>query len=310
MEFSRAIGRLMRLKQKEPTMRSSITSPLAAAPANQKSASSSTPEDALSLAISRGNDALHEGRYTRAAEIFDQTMHRIDRLLSLHASWLLREQEATAPHRKVLASLAQSLIQLTHLSDLLLRCQARNRLASHLADALRKRQLRDDLAAWATGQKEISALLTHEQHQLRDIISAHPNDASAHFRLALLHRAAGDFASAAQEFRRVLLIQPHHSASALRLAAILLEQQNPDQAVTVLKKMENVPAPHLQRYYALALAAEDEDLFAHALTRTEQTQTPASCIRSNLALALTEMGLPPAPNHDPLNAPVPICPVP
>lgn len=246
-------------------------------------------DDVLSRLVERGNRFLNSGRYILAGQVFEQAMGMADLLMVAHGSWLMAER--AGGDEGVPAQLADTLISLARLSDQLLKCQARARLAAHLAEELRKRHVRDDLAAWATGSREIARLLQAEEERLARLLRRFPKHTEMHYRLGLLARARGEPTLAEREFRRVLAVAPHHAESAVRLAATLLEQGQTAEAALLLENVEQIDMTELWQYYQLAMAVEDPEKFEQVLAAMEQRLGPEAALRPNLAFALGEMGL-------------------
>jgi hypothetical protein len=180
------------------------------------------------------------------------------------------------------------LASLISLSDLTLRLLARAQLAGHLADSLRRRSLRADLAARSTTSESLQALLATEESRLAGLARRFPSHAEVHYRLGLLASAAGRSRQAAAAFRTVLALHPHHVSSAARLAAA-----DPSTGMAILRRAFFVPAETLQLFAALAAAAHDEHRFNRLVARfcAAQPQLDPTSARGNIALALSELAL-------------------
>ena len=253
----------------------------------QEQPDSGSPEQTLSRFLKRGHHYLHEGNYTQAQQMYDRALRLTDTLLTAHSLWFIAEHDPllTEP-------IQEALIQWANLGDQLLHCLAKTTLAENLADVLRQRHLRADLASWATGSDEITHLLTLERDRLTVLAHSHPNHAEMHYRLGMLARALDDFPAAIKAFRQVLKIQPHHAATSVRLAATLLQQNQTRPARRVLEQMHTLPPATLRQYHALALAAAtDAPRFEKTIAHLEQQpQHRHSDLRANLTFVLTAMG--------------------
>lgn len=227
---------------------------------------------------------LSSGLFVRALDRIETIMGRVETLIAAQATLAVTEDntESLAP-----------LNTLVELSDILLRLQARGRLAASLADGLRKRDLRSDLALWATGSEHVRTLLTSELARISEAVAASPQQANLHYRLGLLCRATGDTDGAIAAFRRVLAIVPHYIPAAARLAACLHTAGQSEDALRLLGAAVHLPDATLRRYYDLAVAASDPAQFARAVAIMTGKANPheAANIRANLCFALSELAL-------------------
>ena len=201
------------------------------------------------------------------------------------------------------------LLALTNLGDLLLRMLARTHLASNVAAGLRERALRDDLATWATTGADVNELLRSECTLLLESTKQNPDHAEMHYRLGLVARTLGDRTTAQRAFTRVLQLHPHHVLSAARLAATLLQTDQPKAVMPLLAIAFTLPPQTLRNYQQLATTVSNSrtfdravDRLCHDLTTSNANNTspnsaphraPANptTIRANLAFALAELGL-------------------
>ena len=236
---------------------------------------------------------LKAGRYVRARETLEKALATVDLLMSGQAGWVVAETRAaeSAPH--IALPLLETLVPLVQMSDLLLRLLARTCLASNLADALRRRQLREDLAVWAAGAGEITDLLTAERTRIQESLTMHRDHAELHYHLGLICRALGDLPAAEAAFREVLAIAPYYTRAVVRLAVTLRQQGRAEEAPAVLAAGFAVTAEVLQKYYALGLATMDAKRFDRAVENLAKDTNVAlrADARANLALALAELGL-------------------
>jgi len=227
---------------------------------------------------------LSSGLFVRALERIEAIMGRVETLIAAQATLAVTEDNTDA---------LTPLSTLVELSDILLRLQARGRLAASLADGLRKRDLRSDLALWATGSEHVRTLLISEFARITEAVAASPQQANLHYRLGLLCRAIGDTDGAIAAFRRVLAIVPHYLPAAARLAACLHRSGHSDDALRLLAAAVQLPDATLRRYYDLAVAATDPAHFARAVSMMtgQVAHREAANIRANLCFALSELAL-------------------
>jgi hypothetical protein len=242
--------------------------------------------------LSRADDALRRGRYVRASEFLQQARSLLDILLAAHAGLLLvdvRHSGLAGLEGQVLSSL----VPLAKLSDITLRLLARARLATHLSQSLRERQLREDLAPWAVSAPSIDNLLAAEHGRLTAAAGSHPGHAEMQYRLALAARASGHPEAAVAAFERTLALHPYHVASAARLVATE-RQMNRAARLDALERAFLVPAEALQTFGAFARAAASQAGFDRAADRLcllAPDETKAAAARANLAFALSELAL-------------------
>lgn len=239
--------------------------------------------DPIHRALTGATEFLRCGRYVRARESLEEALRRVDLFLMAQGAWIVAE--ARAGNTEVGPN---ALLPAVGLADTLLRYLARASLASSLADVLRKRCLREDLAVWATGADEVTALLAAERQRLERIAGQRPNHAEIFYRLGLICRALGDLPAAARALRRVLAIQPHYTRAAVRLAATLDQLHQSADSTEVLAKSCLSEGSTLRGIYRLGLASVDARQFDRAAQTIASPHTDA---RANLALALGEMGL-------------------
>ncbi len=183
---------------------------------------------------------------------------------------------------------------LAKLGDLLLRMLARTHLAANVARGLRSRDLREDLAPWATTSHSVDQLLEGEYEPLRKNTAAHAGHAESNYRLGLVARALGHLDEAAAAFTKVLNVHPHHVLSAGLLAATLVQLGRGEAAMPLLAVAFAVPAQTLERYHNLALASQDRAGFDRAvehLCRDVGAEGGRAVVKANLAFALNEMSL-------------------
>jgi tetratricopeptide (TPR) repeat protein len=245
-------------------------------------------DGALEQPIDRAEADLRNGRYIRATAQLQRARNSIDRQLSVHAGLLL------AAARLQSDIIPAPLITLATLGDLLLRMLARTHLAANVAQSLRDRALREDLAPWATTRESVDHLLQAEFDSLQRTCATHPDHAENNYRLGLVARAMHNLEAAAQAFTRVLNIHPHHTLAAARLAATLFELGRREAALPLLASAFTVPAQTLSQYYELASAATDRRAFDHTVSTLCDglpSPTARATLKANLAFALGEMGL-------------------
>ena len=238
------------------------------------------------------DEHLRKSRYIRAQDLLQRARGTVDTLLSAHAGLAV----ATARMTGTTACAPGSILPLAKLGDLLLRMLARTHLASNLAESLRQRSLRYDLAPWATSGSAIEQLLTAEFEQLCKSAQAHRSHAELHYRLGLVARTLGKLPEAARAFARVLAMHPHHVPSAARLAATYLQLGKKPAVFPLLAIAFAVPPNILQQYAALAVAAQGGafDNAADRLSRNlDEPGRPDTrpTVKANLAFALSELGL-------------------
>lgn len=242
----------------------------------------------LDQCIQDGAVELRMGRYVRAQDHFEQAGRRAELALSVCATWhcaLRRCQN----HDSSMQHLHDCLQSLGTLTDSLLRYSARTRLASNLAIELRKKQLRADLAPWATGTHDVKLLLQAEYQRLSRVLAIHWNHAELRYRLGLLARAIGRPDAAERHLRGVLAVHPHYVPAAARLGSMLLTRgQSVDDLVdqTIV-----ISLPTLKSHYALAMKSQNTAAFDQAILQMEQGGTNTSDPRANIAFALGMLGL-------------------
>jgi tetratricopeptide (TPR) repeat protein len=229
---------------------------------------------------------LRAGRFVRSADLLDRARARIEVLLSAHAGLMLLDDHP------VDSRAASACAKLVHLADLALRFNARIRLAGQLADSLRERCLRADLAGWATTSRDVAGLLEAEFLRLESLAASLPGHAETLYRLALAARITGRLERSADAFRRVLAIHPHHVSSAIRLTITLLELGRPQEALRPLAAAFIVPAATMQTFNTLAAAPRDAHAFDRFVTVwTDAQPNDPAITRGNLAFALSELAL-------------------
>jgi tetratricopeptide (TPR) repeat protein len=260
----------------------------------------------LEQLIDSADEHLRQGRYIRATELFQHARTLLDTLLSAQAGMIVADARLSGSSNPDSAA-ATPLVALANLGDLLLRMLARTHLASNLAAGLRERSLRDDLAPWATTGADVDELLRSECALLLESTKQNPDHAEMQYRLGLVARALGDRTTARRAFTRVLQLHPHHILSAARLAATLLQTDQPEAVMPLLAIAFTIPAPTLRNYQQLATTVANSrtfdravDRLCHDLTTNASTTTnnglrptpptPAT-LRANLAFALAELGL-------------------
>ncbi len=249
--------------------------------------------DALEQGIDGADAHLRAGRYVRAAAEFQNARNTIDNQLAANAGLILataRLQTTLPPAVEIMAPL----LSLAKLGDLLLRMLARTHLAANVAQNLRDRDLREDLAPWATTRHNVDHLLQAEFDALQRVCLASPDHAENNYRLGLLARALHRPEAAAEAFTRVINIHPHHVLAAARLAATLVELHRADAALALLAVAFTIPAATLLQYHRLATTAHDHKAFektAAALCAAQSYPADRATLKANLAFALGEMGL-------------------
>jgi tetratricopeptide (TPR) repeat protein len=248
--------------------------------------------DRVQMLTRRGLSQLARGRFVRANGLFEDAMNLVDTLLVTYGQWVLAQ--ANAEGGALPAHLAETLISLAQLSDVVLQYLARTKLAGNLADVLRERQLRHDLATWATGGQEVRKLLQVEITRLRELSMQYPNHADLQYRLALCSRATGDLEAAARAFGRTLAVEPHHANCAARLAATLLQLKRPDEVLPLLRQSFGLARRDAERYYAVGVASTNAAKFdraVQALARDLGVKFEQQNCKANLAMALGLMGI-------------------
>ncbi|MGN6367757.1 MAG: hypothetical protein ACTHN5_05810 [Phycisphaerae bacterium] len=270
---------------------SEFTQMLAPTPDHPSRANAKGATTRLENLIDSGDACLRKGRYVRAIELFQQARTLLDTLISAHAGMIVADARMTGHHAP---EAARPLLALVNLGDLLLRMLARAQLASNVAAGLKERALRDDLAPWATTGADVDELLRSEFALMLQSAKQHPDHAELHYRLGLVARAIGERKAAEQAFTRVVQLHPHHILSAARLAATLLQTNQPEAVMPLLAIAFSVPPQTLQNYQHLAGTISDGRSFDRAVARLchdlGDHPSPA-VVRANLAFALGELGL-------------------
>jgi tetratricopeptide (TPR) repeat protein len=246
----------------------------------------------IEMLLDQGATLLKAGRYVRARETLEKALATVDLVMGGQAGWVVAETASRADADSA-AALVETLVPLVQMSDMLLRLLARTCLASHLAEALRQRQLREDLAVWASGAEEINDLLRAERQRIERAAADHTEHAELHYHLGLVCRALGDLPAAEAAFRRVLAVCPNYTRAVVRLAVTLRQSGRAAQAPAVLAKGFAVSDATLDHYYQLGLATTDARRFDSAVEVMTQGIDPARRpdAKANLALALAQLGL-------------------
>jgi len=226
--------------------------------------------------VGEATTRLHAGRYVRATELLVRARAILQVVMAAEAGLLLAQEEPL-----------DRLANLAHLEDLTLRMLARTQLARQTAAALDARQLRSDLAPWATSARGVEELLTSEQHRLAALVATEPEHAEWNYRLGLIARAAGNYEGAAAGFEGVLAVHPHHVSSAIGLA-VIRERLGKPGGRKILERAFRVPAETMQLFAGLARACGDTNAFDRLAEITCGTDPT---FRGNMALALSEMGV-------------------
>jgi tetratricopeptide (TPR) repeat protein len=231
----------------------------------------------LECLLAESGEWLRHGHYKKAAAALRRARARLEVLLAAESGLLLATRQPVAD---------SALQTLVHLGDLTLRLLARTQIARHLAGSLRQRQLRCDLAPWATSSESIQSLLDQESDRLALLARQVPGHAQTEYRLGLATRAAGRMDHAAAAFRRVLALHPHHVSSAVRLALA-----NSDAGV--LDKAFHVPTATMRLFADFAAAAHADRPFDEVAQRlcAPRTTLEKATARGNLAFALSELAL-------------------
>jgi tetratricopeptide (TPR) repeat protein len=251
------------------------------------------PRLGLEKLIDAADGHLRQSRYVLAAAFLQRARTSVDTLLAGHAGLAV----ANARLAGSTAVAPGSLVPLAKLGDLILRMLARTHLACNLADSLRRRQLRHDLAPWATTGGSIENLLQEEFEQLQIAAKQHRSHAELHYRLGLVARTLGRNDAAVAAFSRVLSLHPHHVASAVRLAATHLQLRQKGPVFPLLAVAFAAPPNVLQQYANLADAAQSRAFDRTADFLSQKLDEPAArsqadvTVKANLAFALGELGL-------------------
>lgn len=260
--------------------------------ATQLLATSTSPDTHAGSDIERcvqdGAIELRMGRYVRAQDFFEQATRKTELALNVYSAWhcaLRRGAHSDA----ALHHIDSCVRSLGTLADALLRYSARTRLAANLAEELRKKQLRADLAPWATGMHDVEHLLQAEYQRLARILNVHWNHAELRYRMGLLARAIGRTDAAERHWRGVLAIHPHCVPAAARLSSLLLSQgRNADD---VIDRAVILPRETLTSHYELAIKAQNAAEFDQSIVAMEKGAQRTYDPRGNVAFALGILGL-------------------
>jgi tetratricopeptide (TPR) repeat protein len=221
--------------------------------------------------LSKADNSLRRGRYAQAAGFLQDACGLLDALLAAQAGLSIARPSSTDAQTRENVDRASGepvLVPLARLSDILLRLLARTSLAAHLADSLRKRHLRDDLATWATTTRSVDALLESEYRRLEEVSRSMPDRAESHYRLGLIARVTGRLEPAFKAFSRTLALHPHHVASAARLAATEFQlRMSGGHGASAIAGAFRIPPETLLTFGAFARAASDPGPFDMAVER-------------------------------------------
>ncbi len=238
--------------------------------------------------IQDGAAALRTARYVRAQGYFEKAMYKIELALGTHITWHAALQKQARQAMQI-QQVEQSIQSLAALTDTLLKYSARTRLAANLAHELRKKNLRDDLATWATGTHDIDLLLQAEYQRLSQLLNQHWNHAELRYRMGLLAHVTGRPDAAMRHWQSVLKIHPHHMPTVARIAALMISQQkNP---ADMIAHATHVTPNEIEQHYQLAMRAQNKVSFEQSLAALENGDFMASDGRANIAFSLSVMGL-------------------
>lgn len=240
---------------------------------------------ALEKMIGAAEGALRQGRCGRAAGLFGRARGVVDELLAAEAGLCVAEGRLAGHMR---AGRVERLVPLARLGDVLLKAEARARLASGVSAGLEARQA-EGRGAWALGAGRVTELLEGEFEGLAGASRRLAGHAELHLRLGLVARALGRTEAAAWSLGEVMRVHPHHVSTAARLGATLVERGEGSCVMAVLAVALGVSRETIERYDALAAAAgeagfdEGVEVFAKG--------TGGVVGRANLAFALGELGM-------------------
>jgi hypothetical protein len=238
---------------------------------------------ALEKMIGAAEGALRQGRCGRAAGLFGRARGVVDELLAAEAGLCVAEGRLAGHMR---AGRVERLVPLARLGDVLLKAEARGRLAGSVAEGMEKR---DRAGAWMVGAGRVTELLEGEFEALAAAGRGLRGHAELHVRLGLVARALGRTEAAGWALGEVMRVHPHHVSTAARLGATLVERGEGSCVMAVLAVALGVSRQTVEGYDALAAAAggdgfdEGVEVFAK--------ESGGVVGRANLAFALGELGL-------------------
>lgn len=238
--------------------------------------------------IQDGAIELRLGRYIRAQDYFEQATRKVELALGIYTAWHCATSQYQN-HNDIKKYINSCIKSLATLSDALLKYSARTRLASNLAEELRKKQLRADLAPWATGTHDVELLLKAEYRRLSQILPEHWNHAELRYRMGLLARIIGCHDAAERHLRAVLSIHPHYAPAAARLCAILLNRGETAENVSAQTML--ISHETLTQHYTLAIKSQHTAIFDQDVKDIEEKDRQKSDPRANIAFALGVLGL-------------------
>jgi hypothetical protein len=233
-------------------------------------------ETSIGQLLDETHRLLQQGRHVRATETLVRMRAILQLVIAAEAGLILAQDEPM-----------DHLAALVRLEDLSLHMLARAQLVRQLACWLQVRQLRADMAVWATPSARVQKLLEEEYQRLTACVENLPEHAQWQYRRALASRTAGHMEGAADAFQRVLAVHPHHVPSAVGLA-VAREQLGQVGGRKVLERAFHVPAETMRLFANFAGAVDP----ATALDAwVERNHAGGWAARGNLSLALSEMGL-------------------
>jgi hypothetical protein len=248
---------------------------------------------ALERLIGAAEGALRAGRCGRAAGLFGEARGVVGELIAAEAGLCVAEGRLAGHMR---AGRAERLVPLARLADVLLKAEARARLASSVSGTS-KEGGRGREAAWMVGSGRVTELLEGEFDALAAASKRLRGHSEVHLRLGLLARALGRSEAAAWAFGEVLRVHPHHLSVAGWLSATLVELGEGSGVMAVLAVAIAATQGGVAAYDQLAAAV------AHARTSKTGGLTFDAAVerfarsgagsvgRANLAFALGELGM-------------------
>lgn len=236
----------------------------------------------LAGALDAAELLLRDGLYVRAMDLLRRSRSRLDIVIAAEAGLAAAGPQTASGDGGLRAAI--------RMGDCLLRLMARVQLAGHVSGALKERHLREDLAPWATRERNAAELLKREYARLTSAARQWPGHVETHLRRGLVAQALGHTRQAVEALDAALHVHPFHVPAAARRAVACAAIGEAEGGR--LRRALLVGPETLGLFSRLADLSADPVGFARMAEQfccglAEKDRVAA---RGNLALALAEVG--------------------
>jgi len=242
--------------------------------------------DYLEARVKVGTHHLINGRWIEASEAFCEAVQLNDRLLTAYIGMGVAQEAGGDPVGAMNSFDLAAAVDPN--STLLVREMSRLQLKSALEIHAAEQQHDSPTAGGPALQSEDLLKLQLRCHA--EQVISEPGHADLHYRYGVLLRAEGRLTEALEQFDRAIELNPSYTQAIIKKGVTLQDLHRGEEASETFRAALDLAPDFVDLHYRLGLLHTDGRQFNQMVREMEAAQGAAD-VRSNLAVALQNMGL-------------------